>query len=121
MDIKTLAKKLDISWVKVALYAVFSPARLYELALDKVNTAANMLLEANAEAVQVVRERLAVLSGYLAKGYRYLPESWAPYCIACNDAAKAVYAATGDNKITAEERADIIDRFRVAYSAFKAD
>ena len=118
MDIKTLAKKLDISWVKVALYAVFSPARLYELALDKVNTAANMLLGAN---VQAVRERLAVLSGYLAKGYRYLPESWAPYCIACNDAAKAVYAATGDNKITAEERADIIDRFRVAYSAFKAD
>ena len=121
MDITSMLKKLDIPWTKAALYAIFSPAKLYELALDKANTAVNLMLGANAVTVQAVRDKLAVLNGCLVKYRRYLPAAWEPYYSACNNAAKAVYAATADNVITAEERAEIFDSFRLAYSAFKAD
>jgi len=121
MDIKTLIKKLDIPWAKAAFYGIFAPAKLYELALDKANTAVNLLLEANADTVQEVREKLFTINGYLKKYRHYLPEAWEPYYMACNETVSAVYVATGDNNVSLQERTEIFSKFALAYSAFKAD
>ena len=105
----------------MAIYALFSPGKLYEIALDKANTAVNLLLTANADTVQAVREKLALLNQYLVKYRKYLPDAWGGYADSCNAAAMAVYAATADGKVTPDEFAEIAKRFCLAYSAFKAD
>jgi len=121
MDISTILKKLDLSYAKIALMAVFNREGLYEYALGKANTAVNILLEANAEQVTAVREKLSVINQKMMEYAEYIPRPWFDYAEAVNAALMEIYVATEDLVLTGEEGLAIVNRFRAAYSAFMAD
>ena len=121
MDYKEVCEKLDLSWWKIALKAVFDRDGLYEYAADKANSAVNLLLEANGATVQLIRDKLAVINAKLCKWSAYIPTPWAPTANALNQALMEVYVATEDNCVTTEEAKACIEKFKLAYSEFKAD
>ncbi|MGM9863776.1 MAG: hypothetical protein ACI305_05910 [Lepagella sp.] len=121
MDYKTLIKNLDISWAKVGWLMLFNSKGLYEYVLSKANTAVNLLLEANVEVVNTVRERLGKFIDLLRKYEEYIPAPWRPYADAVNVALISIYAVTEDHHITSEEATEVVNDFRAAFSAFMAD
>ena len=121
MDIKTILKKLDLSWLKVARLALFNKEGLYEYALDKANTAMNLLLTAKAETVAAIRAKLANLNSTLIRYSSYIPAPWLPEAQAINQLLLSVYNATEDAQIVNEEAKAIISQFQLAYSAFKSE
>lgn len=122
MDITQIIKKLDISAFKVVILRLFGGAdSVYEYVADKANTAINALMEANGVKVQQIREKLETINAFMQKYIGFLPSVWIPYAQVLNDAIFEVYKATEDNSITKEERVEIINKARIAYSEFVAD
>lgn len=121
MDYNTLIKKLDLSWAKIAWYAVFSRDSLYEYALSKANTAVNLMLEANGDCVDGIRAKLALLNQTLVKYAEYIPVPWKPYADKVNASLICLYNATADHKLTDAECRSIVVDFTEAFSAFMAD
>lgn len=121
MDAKTFMKKLDLSWVKLGYLMIFNNAGLYEYVLQKINTAINLMLEANGEGVDAIRERLGQLIELIKKYSNYIPTPWLPYADAVNVAIIGIYEVTEDHIITSDEASRVVGDFRAAYSAFMAD
>lgn len=121
MDISTIIKKLDISGFKVALLGLFDKSGLYDYVLEKAWIAADALLDANADQVDAIRNRLAEINGYAVKYYRYLPAAWIPYAEVTNQALLTLWQATADHTISAEERDRLLHDFTVAYKNYMED
>lgn len=121
MDIKTLIKKLDISWIKILTLSIFNNAGLYEYVLDKANTAVNLLLAAHKDTIAAIRDKLATLYAKLIRYAEYLPAPWVPDAQRINQLLLEIYRATDDYQIVGEEAKAIVEKFQIAYSGFKSE
>lgn len=121
MDIKSIVKKLDINWLKVISMNIFNKAALYEYALDKANTAVNMLLNANAGTIQTIREKIARINARLVKYSDYIPAPWLPDAQRINQLLLEIFRVTDDSQITSDEFKGLAEKFQIAYSQFKSE
>ena len=121
MNISSLLKQLDLSWFKTLFLACFNKEALYEYALDKANTAVNLLLAANAETVAAIRLKLANLNSSLQRFTEYIPAPWLTDAQNINQLLISIYTATEDAKIVSDEAKEIIEKFQIAYSNFKSE
>ena len=121
MNIKTILKNLDVSWVKTLWLAMTDKESLYEYCLDKANSAVNLMLKANAETVTAIRAKLASINAKLVRYADYIPAPWIPEAQGINQMLLTIYQATEDGQIVRDEVKEVIAKFQVAYSAFKSD
>ena len=122
MDISTIIKKLDISSFKVFFLRIFGgKGAVYEYIAQKANTAVNALLEAKADQVKAIREKMAAISSMLRKFTFLLPDSWVPYAEHINNCFFEVYRASEDDILTTEEGKMIVNMFKIAFADYMAD
>lgn len=129
MDITSIIKKLDISGFKIFTLRIFGKeGAVMDYLVEKANTAVNLVLEANAGTVIVIRGKMEAISGFIRRYRGLIPSAWLPYADKVNECLYAVYAATEDCRITADEGGEIrakiketVNQFRIAYSEYRAD
>jgi len=129
MDFTGIIKKLDISGVKILTLRIFGKqGAVCDYLIEKANTAVNLVMDANAGTVMLVRAKMQTISLFMQKYRGLIPSAWLPYADKVQDCLYAVYVATEDCRLTADEGLDIKGRvielandFRIAYSEYRAD
>jgi len=129
MDFTTIIKKLDISAVKILTLRVFGKdGAVCDYLIEKANTAVNLVLEANAGTVMLVRGKMKAISEFMLKYRGLIPSAWLPYADKVQECFYLVYQATEDCRIETSEGAEIkakitatVNDFRIAYSEYRAD
>ena len=122
MDITSIIKKLDISSIKVFFLRIFGGAEsVYEYIIEKALNAVNALGEANADKIQSIRQKMAVINEYAQKYAKYIPAPWVPYADHLNLCFVQIYQATANNNISRDELNGIVSAFKIAYADYMAD
>lgn len=121
MNAMQIISALDISGLKIVWLYITDKIALLDYLIDVSNTAVNMLLRANMDTVQFIRETLFDLSKMLQKYQRFVPASWVSFFEPLNKIMMRLVDITEDATIDTAEMTQLVYDFRDAYAQWKAD
>lgn len=113
---------MKISYLKIALKYVFGGKEaVLDYILDLANNAVSLISQENQEKTKKVVAFLEKLLALCDKLVVWCPAKWRKQFLAVSLCIGSVVNAAEDLKVTKAELAEIADKFRLAYAAWRVD
>ena len=113
---------MKISYIKLAIKFLFGGKEgVLDYLLDLANSAVALLPQARKDRLAEIIAFLDKLLGLSESLVTWCPAKWRKAWLQTSLALAAVVNAAEDLQVTKTELADVIDKFRLAYAAWRTD
>ena len=113
---------MKISYIKIAIKYLFGGKEgVLDYLLDLANSAVALLPQARKDRLAEIIAFLNKLLGLSESLVTWCPAKWRKAWLQTSLALAAVVNAAEDLQVTKTELADVIDKFRLAYAAWRTD
>ena len=113
---------MKISYIKLAIKFLFGGKEgVLDYLLDLANSAVALLPQARKDRLAEIIAFLDKLLGLSESLVTWCPTKWRKAWLQTSLALAAVVNAAEDLQVTKTELADVIDKFRLAYAAWRTD
>ena len=113
---------MKISYIKIAIKFLFGGKEgVLDYLLDLANSAVALLPQARKDRLAEIIAFLNKLLGLSESLVTWCPTKWRKAWLQTSLALAAVVNAAEDLQVTKTELADVIDKFRLAYAAWRTD